>query len=473
MESSTLIKKCNEFLDRLSKFKDELIMLDGSVNNDLIAKLEDNLQTLECFKEKMELKGFDTPFIGVGRLKGSDEDDIYDIMNYTTYLRRIVDEKKGALERVRYAIVAHKIALGNILDEIGNKEIIYLLPYDGSYKESLTNLPSFFIKTYKKILNIFESEGKGVISSTTLSLIVVENGKRKFKRVKTEEQDYERYIRENYEDAIITSIKRNYSKNKLLNDQYVKKILALAYLVTYREEIEIEIEKKLRKVFSKSQRKLISKYKEIMESLGGEHFEGGIIDVRVLDELKLKELKAREELEKLGLYKNGKPIEELRISLDVEKNITEDICLKISLKYLSLDLFNYYLHKTPDERTRSNMFPSILVTPSKAHLKWMNIEGIDAKNVLDLKFLFEKELPKYNIPLKNIGGVALYLIHDWDAVERFGFKKEDIEEVLRNMAPIENVKSILKEKVDIKKLESYNEIKKEKTKKFLNLLGKI
>ena len=219
MDSSVLIKRCNEFLDELLKFREEMhlkflknLYLDNTTYKELVIKLNKNLEILEDLKEKMELQGFDTPFIGVGKLKGSDESDIYEIKTYSSYLRRMVDEKKGALERVKYAIISHKIALGHLQESAGNKKIIYFLPYDGSHKELLLNMPPLFINTYKKLLNMFESEGKGVLSSITMTLIVMENGKRKFKRVKIEDEDYEGYIRKNYGDALITSLKKNYSK---------------------------------------------------------------------------------------------------------------------------------------------------------------------------------------------------------------------------------------------------------------------
>ncbi len=477
MDSSILINKCNEFLDELSKFKEDILKnlkIDDTPYNELVKKLNRNLEILEDLKEKMELHGFDTPFIGVGKLKGCDESDIYEIKTYTSYLRRMADEKKGALERVKYAITAHKIALGNLLDTSGNKKIIRYLPYDGAYKDILMNLPPLFIKTYKKLLNIFESEGRGVLNSITMSLIILENGKRKFKRVKIEEEDYEAYIRKNYGDAIITSLKKNYSKNRLLTDNYVKRTITLTYLITYKDEIEKEIEKELEKLLSKRQRDLLKEYKKIIEADNHETFEGGIIDIRVMDEIKLRKAMLNEKMEKLGYYKDGRPIDELKKSLDVEKKISEEICYNIPIKYLSMDIFKYYLYNTPDDRSRSNMFPSILLTPPKILLKWMKIDNINAPDVLDLKFFLEKELPKYNISIKNSGGVALYLIHDWNAVEKFKYDKKDVEELLNSMAPINALKDRLKNRIgDISKLEKYNKIKKERTKKFLDALGKL
>jgi len=217
MDSSVLIKECNDFLDCLSNFGDKLKDFDSEKEdsvNFICETLENNLKILENFREKMELQGFDTPYIGVGRLKGGEDDDIYEIINYSSYLRRMVDEKKGSLERVKYAIVSHKIAIGNIQEDMGNKKILAHLSYDGSYKELLSKIPPFFIKSYKRILTAFETEGKGILSSITLSLVILENGKRKFKRIKIEEEDYEGYIKKTFGDAIITSLKKNYSKNK-------------------------------------------------------------------------------------------------------------------------------------------------------------------------------------------------------------------------------------------------------------------
>jgi hypothetical protein len=181
----------------------------------------------------------------------------------------------------------------------------------------------------------------------------------------------------------------------------------------------------------------------------------------------------KNDLEDRGLYKNGKPLKKLKESLEMEDEILENISLEVPLKILSKDLLTYYLKKSADERTRSNQFPSILVTPSPAHLNWLAVENIAPKKILDLKFLLEKELPKYEIPIKNLGGVSLYLLYDWNVVESFEFEKTEIEEILKLMAAINDVKELLKDKIDIKKFEKYSKIKKDKTKNFLNALGKL
>ncbi|HIQ32281.1 MAG TPA: DUF530 domain-containing protein [Methanothermococcus okinawensis] len=478
MDSSVLIRSCNEFLEELSKFREEISSkfsedLDSDFYNNLIEILSRNLKILEEFKEKMELQGFDTPLIGVGKLKGCDEEDLYEIKSYVSYLRRMVDEKKGLLERVRYAIVSHRIALGHLKEREGNRRIVHFLPYDGSNKDILFNMPTIFIRTYKRLLSILESQGRGTLSSVTVTFIVIEDGKRKLKRLKIEEEDYEEYLKRNYGDVLITSIKRNYTKRKLISDGYVRRTLALTYLLAYRDEIEERLKEEYEEKLSERQRELIERYRNTVLDLR-EEVEEGMIDVRALEELKVKRIRMREELEKLGLYKGGKPVEELDCALKVEREISENLPYSIAVRYLSQDIFKYYLYKTPDERDRSSMFPSILTTPSPLNLKWMRVDGIDAVEVLDVKFLLERELPKYSIPLKNLGGVALYLVHGWEEVERFGFNRKEIEKILRDMAPIDRVRSLLSKKgIDIGKLEKYNSIKRERTKKFLDALSRL
>jgi len=478
MDSSVLIRRCNEFLEELSKFREEMRSkfsdnLDDNFYRNLIDVLSRNLKILEDFKEKMELQGFDTPFIGVGKLKGCDEDDLYEIKSYVSYLRRMVDEKKGLLERVRYAMVSHRIALGHLKEREGNRRLVHFLPYDGSNKDILFNMPTLFIRTYKRLLSVLESEGKGSISSVTVTFLVMEDGKRKLKRMKIEDEDFEEYLKRNYGEVLITSIKKNYTRSKLIPDGYVRKTLALSYLLAYWDDIERKIWEEYEKRLSEHQRELIEKYRSTVLDLR-EEVEEGMIDVRALEELKIKRLKMREELERLGLYREGKPVEELKSALEIEREIWEEIPYNMAVKYLSQDIFKYYLYKTPDERDKSSMFPSILNTPSPLNLRWMVVEGIDPVAVLDVKFLLERELPKYSIPIKNLGGVALYLVHDWNEVERFGFKREDVEKILKDMAPIDRIRSLLSKKgIDIKKLEKYNSIKKERTKKFLDALSRL
>ena len=473
-----MIRRCNEFLEELSKFREEMSSkfsenLDSDFYSNLIDILSRNLKILEDLKEKMELQGFDTPFIGVGKLKGCDEEDLYEIKSYVSYLRRMVDEKKGVLERVRYAIVSHRIALGHLKEKEGNRRIVHFLPYDGSNKNILFNMPTLFVRTYKRLLNILESEGKGILSSVTITFIVVEDGKRKLKRIKIEDENYEEYLKRNYGDVLITSIKKNYTKNKLISDSYVRKTLALSYLLAYWNEIERKIKKEYEEKLSEHQKELIEKYRNTVLDLR-EDVEGGVIDIRALEELKIKRIRMREELERLGIYKEGKLVEELESALRVEKEISEKFSYSIAVEYLSQDIFKYYLYKTPDERSKSSMFPSILPTPSPLNLRWMEIEGIDPVNVLDVKFLLEKELPKYSISIKDLGGVALYLIHGWDEVQRYGFRRKDVEEILKDMAPIDRLRSLLSKKgVDIKKLERYDSIKRERTKRFLDALSRL
>ena len=119
MDSSVLIQQCNEFLDSLSTFGDnfkDLSLKNERSVNDILMLLEKNLNMLESLREKMELQGFETPYIGVGKIRGGEDDDIYEIINYSSYLRRMVDEKKGSLERVKYArITSYNVCYTKLL----------------------------------------------------------------------------------------------------------------------------------------------------------------------------------------------------------------------------------------------------------------------------------------------------------------------------------------------------------------------
>ncbi len=496
-DSSLLISEFNEYITKITEFRKEIILLfnktdiegnsniDKSKLNDILIKLKENLKKLEDLKEKMELCGFDTPYVGVGTLKGKGENDIYEIKHYSQYLKKMVDEKKGALERVKYAIVSHKIAIGNITNRAGNINLIKNLPYDGLYDELLINLPSIYIKTHKKILELFELNYKGVLTSITMNIIYLENGRRKFKRLKIEEEDYDKYIAEHYKDAIITNLKHNYTKNKLISDKYVKKTLILAYIFNCYSEIEQSISYELNKQLTIKQQQMIKEYLEIKSKYNLEYIDGGVLDYRKLDEYRLKTAELYNELEKKGLYKNGKLVDELEEGLKTEKEIYENICYNIITKNIGNDLFNYYLHNTPDDRSRSSMYPTLLITPSIDHLKWIkkadncNIDNnsnsnIDKLKILNLKFIFEKEFIKYNMPLKNVGGVVLYLYYNWDIVKKYGYNKEEIEECLKEMSLNSNLMNILKNNnIDTKKVEKYNIVKKKRTKKFLNALNDL
>ncbi len=479
MDSSLLIKESLEYLDNLSKFNEELNKklnkkkIDNSIKNELLNKMKDNLKVLEDLKNKMELQGFDTPYIGVGKLKGGgDESDIYEIKSYTSYLRRMVSEKKNVLERVKYSIISHKIGISHLDEKYGNYKLVKNLLYSGNYGEELTNIPSIYSKAYKKLMNIFNKEGKPIVKSTTLDIRYKDKNNRiRFKRIKVEGEDYDEYVREKYGDAQIINLKKNFGKNKLLNDSYVKKTLSLSYLKSCIDEIDKKVEEELKNKLSKEEMDLLNNYKKIISNYEKEDVNDGIMDIRLIDEIKYKKLELIKKLESLNYYKDGKPTEQLKKVLDTEKEILEQIPYEVAVKYLSQDMFNFYIHHSYDERSRLNTFPSILLNPTKTYFNWMKIDGINPSEVLDLKFLLEDILPKYNLSVKNSGGVSLYLLYDWDIVKRFGFNKKDVEELLKKMSQSESLKETLKEKgIDIKKLEKYNTIKKEKTKKLLKAL---
>jgi Zn-finger domain-containing protein len=59
-------------------------------------------------------------------------------------------------------------------------------------------------------------------------------------------------------------------------------------------------------------------------------------------------------------------------------------------------------------------------------------------------------------------------------VENYGYSKSEIESALKIICNIEDItKKLDCEPFSIEKLKEYNNIKKKKTKKFLNALGKI
>ncbi|WP_457612401.1 DUF530 family protein [Methanocaldococcus sp.] len=473
MESSNIINKANEFLDSLKNLNSEIKKaIEENKLEDVIKKLRKNIEKLQEFKAKMEFLEFDSPYKNIGKIKSLDSESFQEIANYTSYLRRVAGEKKGALERVRHSLVSHKIALSHLIDSIGNKKITYCLPLDGSYREKVFNLPPYLINIYKEFLDMLEPKGKGVLTSYTISFISFKDGKREFNRIKVEDKNYEKYLKEKYGNVIITSIKRNYSKNKLINDQHVKRCLAIAYIYSNKDEIEKKIEEEINKKLKKKERELLDKYLKICEKFKDEcNVYGGILDVRALEEKKLKELELKRILEKEGLYKDGEPIEELKKAIEIKEKISKDVAKDIVIKKFSEDIFKFYLHKNPEERGKSSLYPSIMTTPELAFLNWLRLD-VDAKKVLDVKFKLEGEFPKYSLSTKNLGGAILYLLYDWDKVERYGFKKEDVEDLLKKMALVEPIKEILKDKgIDIKKLEKYGKVKKKKTKKFLEALG--
>ncbi|ADG14081.1 DUF530 family protein [Methanocaldococcus infernus] len=471
MESSTIIKKVNEFLDSIKNINKEIeeALKKNKVDN-IIKKLRENLEILHEFKAKMEFLEFDSPYKNIVKIK-ADSESAQEISNFSSYLRRVANEKKASLERVKHALASHKMAIAHLTDDIGNKKIVVHLPLDGSYKEKIFTLPTYLIALYKDFLDVLEPKGRGVLTSYTISFISFKDGKRSFNRVKVEDPNYEKYLKERFGNVIITGIKKNYSKNKLIEDQHVRKCLAISYIYAYKDEIEEEIERRLKNILNEKERRILKEYLELCKDFKDEcDVFGGILDVRALEEKMLKELNFKKLLEERGLYKDGEPIEELRKAIEVKETISKEVGKDIVLRKFSEDIFKFYLYKNPDERSRSSLFPSIITTPNISYLNWLKLD-IDGKKVLDIKFKLEPEFPKYNLSTKYLGGAILYLLYDWDTVERYGFKRKDVEDLLKKMALVEPIKEMLKDKVDIKKLERFGKVKKKKTKKFLEALG--
>jgi len=119
MEEPALIAKSEKFLETIKTKKiniDDIIKPENFMKTYLY--LRSNLRMLQKMKEKMELKGFKSPYRSMAvygpPLKEMKVEDLHDIRRQTQYFRMRASIRKNILDRVNSAISSHKIALGHL-----------------------------------------------------------------------------------------------------------------------------------------------------------------------------------------------------------------------------------------------------------------------------------------------------------------------------------------------------------------------
>lgn len=274
--NSWVYGQVHELLSSLVNFGDELntslLSLDRMI--DAYIKLFKNLKLLQIAKNKL-LKHHILMYKFV--TNHEDYNDYkHDIYSYKSFIQSRQLTRKANIDRIRCAIASHKIAIGHINENykalcsnqkckfsskmeiflktdkcpkcgsllnvikdpksISRIDIIKYLPYSGNYLDVATKLNSCQRWSYGEILKLLKLEERRVLTSASIILKVIENGKtiRKNIKVELERKDFrlceERIIELFGQNARIEKITWRKSKPILINDKYVRQSLAIAYV---------------------------------------------------------------------------------------------------------------------------------------------------------------------------------------------------------------------------------------------------
>lgn len=273
---SWLYGHVHELLSSLVDFNDEINinLLDSRHIVDIYKKLSKNLELLQAARNRLLRH-----HILMYKIMTDREDYKeyrHDINSYKSFIRSRQLTRKANIDRIRCAIASHKIAIGHINENyevicsnqscqfssklevflrtdkcprcgsilnivknpksISRIDIIKYLPYSGNYLDIATKFNLCQRWSYSEILRLLKLEERRVLTSASITLKVVENGKtiRKHIKIELEKKDFrlceEKIIELFGQNVKIERITWHKSKPVLINDKYVRQSLAIAYV---------------------------------------------------------------------------------------------------------------------------------------------------------------------------------------------------------------------------------------------------
>ena len=120
----SMITESEKFLNKIEKQKLDLSNLKSDFTDlesflEVYELLNNNLNKLQDIKEDMDESGYTAPFrslnlYGTRVSETVDNEELGEINRHNSIFRNKATAKKNSLDRVKYAIAAHRIALGNL-----------------------------------------------------------------------------------------------------------------------------------------------------------------------------------------------------------------------------------------------------------------------------------------------------------------------------------------------------------------------
>ena len=491
MDESLMITESEKFLNQIEKERLDYELLKG------------NLDKLQEMKENMDESGYTAPFRSLNRYGSRVNDDVEseelgEISRHNQIFRNKASAKRNSFDRVKYAISAHKIALGNLeeyakircndckksyrvssfLDrgktcKCGSKdfefkinhsgihrlEIIPYLPLSGNYMVLISGLSSWGRESFKRVLNILKQQRKGVVKTVTPIVKYKENGRTITKRVPLDSEfadSYEDELRRRFGKGVrIERLEFHRTKPTIINDKHTCTNLALAY-VKHAEDIigrhgESIYEDKIKDLNN------LKIYDEIIYSVNLEKPE--FIEPSDLDDWRKD--KINQNLQELGLIdKFGHLDRGLKKDLKEREKIKTKIFADIAPTLILWDISKYYLCTSQDRRKRyGSPFPYIrgdidrqqrkvfqnphsqvvklLQDKEKEHI--LSVDEMDL--LLHKKFKFENRIKNLNIKLNYaaVGPAIVFTNSDYSIKEvSYAFKvgEKTIKREINNMKSI-------------------------------------
>ncbi|MCL2116666.1 MAG: DUF530 domain-containing protein [Methanobrevibacter sp.] len=510
MDESALISKTEKYLNKIQNETiniEEMSRFKGFKSS--YFKLTNRLDKLLNIKESMDIKGYTAPYRSLSKYGSSIAgeiafEEITEVRRHNQYFRTKATAKKNILDRVKSAIDAHKIAIGN-LEEYGlikcnsclktykasiykemeekcscgssdfdfkiNKKgiwrlgIIPHLPLSGNYMVLISGLSKEGRESFKKVSNILKQERVGSVKTVSVVIKVKEKNRWLRKRISLDSEytdSYEEEIRKQYgKNVRIELLQFHRIKPTIINDKHARNALAIGY-VKYSENITCEIKNILLKENLKNLDKW-NQYHKVLQDIKLQKPKF-IVDEYSLEEWRDQELeKNLKELKLMDKY--GKLDKELKRDKITAEIIEKKIFTKIASTLILWDIFKFYLTTSNDRRKRyGGPFPylrsdidrkqrKIFQTLDKKVVnilkKYENEKIVPLKNmdlILNEKFNLERKIKGSNMQINYfaLGSALIYSNSDIaieEIAEVFNVSKKAIQKEIKNIKNIKKPKS--------------------------------
>lgn len=396
--------------------------------------LQNNLSKLQNIRNKMEIRGFTSPYGALKRFgKGGNHnnspeiipDDVHDQSRHAQYFRIKASNKKNILDQVKSAIASHKIAIGHIeeyttltcekcgqkyiknniqdileyddeFEIIGHKcscdstnfiftptpsgicrlELIKYLPLGGEYLLKRSQLTNYSLEAYRDIMKIMKQEKRGRVKSVTVIAKVKNEKTGKWISKKTnidyaDEHNYELELRKRYgNNARIELLQFHHKKPSLINDKYVQNAMAIAYL-QYSENIVNKQIDEVTPLHLKNIDKLNKYNKILLEARNDASRLARESDERIELEEELTYIKLKKE----NLINSNNELDtQLKEDLITQNNVKKHYYMDTTKTIILWDLFKYYLTTSENRRNNySGPFPNLRPTLDSNQVKVFDV----------------------------------------------------------------------------------------------------
>ncbi|MDR1722155.1 MAG: DUF530 domain-containing protein [Methanobrevibacter sp.] len=506
MDESLLINNTEKYLKEIEHTTIDLEGIDNFERFKAVYMLFLNrLNRLQSIKEDMDIKGYTSPYRSLTKYGISSQSDpgfeeIAEVNKHGQFFRTKASSKKNLLDRVKSAIDAHKIAIGNLEEyglikcekcgksyrcsdflKIGNEkcncksdeftleivkngvyrlEIINNLPLSGNYMVLTSKLNSWGRESFKKILNYLKQEKKGVVK--TISAVIKFKRKDRWirKRINLDSEytdSYEEKIREDYgKNVRIELLQFHRTKPTIINDKHTRTALSLGYAKCAQDLIEKHEEEILKSKIRDIE--VLNEYDTIIKEINEKEpkyvYEYDSVE-QWKEEERIITLKSNGMMDR-----NGNISPKLFKALKIRKNLKENVFSQVAPSLILWDIFRFYITKSKDMRKRQKgPFPYLrgdidrqqreiftkLNDEAIELLKTYNNENIikikDMDFILHKKFKLEENIKgvKMNTNSVALGSAVILLNSDIDIsiiAKTFNLSEESINKELKNIKTI-------------------------------------